>query len=156
MPQPLRTLAPFKKKFNEKHQKMTKQIWLNLPVKEVAASKAFFSKIGFSFNEEHDTPSSTCMVVGEGKFVVMLFEESLFAGFSQNKITDTKTSSEVLISIDAESKQEVDELAKKVQEAGGNVFASPAESQGWMYGCGFADLDGHRWNVLFMDFSKLS
>lgn len=141
---------------NEKHQKMTKQIWLNLPVKEVAASKAFFSKIGFSFNEEHDTPSSTCMVVGEGKFVVMLFEESLFAGFSQNKITDTKTSSEVLISIDAESKQEVDELAKKVQEAGGDVFASPAESQGWMYGCGFADLDGHRWNVLFMDFSKLS
>lgn len=148
-------LSPFKK-INEKHQKMTKQIWLNLPVKEVAASKAFFSKIGFSFNEEHDTPSSTCMVAGEGKFVVMLFEESLFAGFSQNKITDTKTSSEVLISIDAESKQEVDELAKKVQEAGGDVFASPAESQGWMYGCGFADLDGHRWNVLFMDFSKLS
>lgn len=141
---------------NEKHQKMTKQIWLNLPVKEVAKSKAFFSKIGFSFNEEHDTPSSTCMVVGEGNFVVMLFEESLFEGFSQNKITDTKTSSEILISIDAESKEEVDTLAKKVQEAGGNVFAPPAESQGWMYGCGFADLDGHRWNVLFMDFSKLS
>ena len=135
---------------------MTKQIWLNLPVKEVAKSKAFFSKIGFSFNEEHDTPSSTCMVVGEGNFVVMLFEESLFEGFSQNKITDTKTSSEILISIDAESKEEVDTLAKKVQEAGGNVFAPPAESQGWMYGCGFADLDGHRWNVLFMDFSKLS
>lgn len=141
---------------NEKHQKMTKQIWLNLPVKEVAKSKAFFSKIGFSFNEEHDTPSSTCMVVGEGNFVVMLFEESLFEGFSQNKITDTKASSEILISIDAESKEEVDTLAKKVQEAGGNVFAPPAESQGWMYGCGFADLDGHRWNVLFMDFSKLS
>ncbi|OIV41896.1 VOC family protein [Flavobacterium johnsoniae] len=135
---------------------MTNQIWLNLPVKEVAASKAFFSKIGFSFNEEHDTPSSTCMVVGEGKFVVMLFEESLFEGFSQNKITDTKTSSEILISIDAESKEEVDELAQKVQEAGGYVFAKPAESQGWMYGCGFADLDGHRWNVLFMDFTKLS
>jgi uncharacterized protein len=135
---------------------MTKQIWLNLPVKEVAKSKAFFSKIGFSFNEEHDTPSSTCMVVGEGKFVVMLFEESLFAGFSQNKLTDTQSSSEILISIDAESAAEVDELAKKVEEAGGKVFAAPAENQGWMYGCGFADLDGHRWNVLFMDFSKLS
>ncbi|OXG07381.1 hypothetical protein BC749_1011274 [Flavobacterium araucananum] len=135
---------------------MTKQIWLNLPVKEVAKSKAFFSKIGFSFNEEHDTPSSTCMVVGEGNFVVMLFEESLFASFSQNKLTDTQSSSEVLISIDAESATEVDELARKVEEAGGKVFAPPAESQGWMYGCGFADLDGHRWNVLFMDFSKLS
>lgn len=135
---------------------MTKQIWLNLPVKEVVVSKAFFSKIGFSFNEEHDTPSSTCMIVGEGKFVVMLFEESLFASFSQNNLTDTKLSSEVLISIDAESKEEVDELAQKVQDAGGTIFAPPAESQGWMYSFGFADTDGHRWNVLFMDFAKLS
>lgn len=135
---------------------MTKQIWLNLPVKNVAKAKDFFWKIGFSFNEQHDTPSSTCMVVGENHFVVMLFEEILFSGFSQNDVTNTKLSSEVLISIDAESREEVDELAKKVQEAGGNVFAEPAESQGWMYGFGFADLDGHRWNVLFMDFSKLS
>ncbi|AYN06360.1 VOC family protein [Flavobacterium sp. 140616W15] len=135
---------------------MAKQIWLNLPVKDVAKSKVFFSKIGFSFNEEHDTSKSTCMLVGEGKFVIMLFEENMFTDFSQNKLTDTKTSSEVLISIDAESKDEVDTLAKKVQEAGGNVFAAPSLNQGWMYGCGFADLDGHRWNSLFMDFSKLS
>jgi predicted lactoylglutathione lyase len=134
---------------------MTKQIWLNLPVKDVAKSKDFFSKIGFTFNEQHDTPSSTCMLVGEGNFVVMLFEESLFASFSQNKLTDTQSSSEILISVDAESVDEVDELAKKIEEAGGNLFSPPAESQGWMYGLGFADLDGHRWNVLFMDFSKL-
>lgn len=134
---------------------MTKQIWLNLPVKDVAKAKDFFWKIGFSFNEQHDTPSSTCMIVGEGHFVVMLFEEMLFSSFSQNGITDTNSSSEVLISIDAESREEVDELAEKVKAAGGTVFAPPAESQGWMYGCGFADLDGHRWNVLFMDFSKL-
>jgi len=134
---------------------MTKQIWLNLPVKDVAKAKDFFWKIGFSFNEQHDTPSSTCMVVGEGHFVVMLFEEMLFSSFSQNGLTDTKSGSEVLISIDAENREEVDELAKKVEEAGGTIFAPPAESQGWMYGCGFADLDGHRWNVLFMDFSKL-
>jgi len=142
---------------NNKQQKtMTKQIWLNLPVKDVAKSKDFFWKIGFSFNEQHDTPSSTCMVVGDSHFVVMLFEESLFTSFSQNKLTDTQSSSEVLISIDAESASEVDELAKKIEEAGGTIFSPPAESQGWMYGFGFADLDGHRWNVLFMDFSKLS
>lgn len=139
-----------------KQKTMTKQIWLNLPVKDVAKAKDFFWKIGFSFNEQHDTPSSTCMVVGESHFVVMLFEESLFTGFSQNKLTDTQSSSEVLLSIDAESVLEVDELAKKVQNAGGTVFSPPAESQGWMYGFGFADLDGHRWNVLYMDFSKLS
>ncbi len=135
---------------------MTKQIWLNLPVKNVAKAKDFFWKIGFSFNEQHDTPSSTCMVIGESNFVVMLFEELLFKSFSQNELTDTQSGSEILISIDAESKEEVDALAEKVTEAGGTVFSPPAESQGWMYGFGFADLDGHRWNVLYMDFSKLS
>jgi uncharacterized protein len=134
---------------------MAKQIWLNLPVKNVAKAKDFFWKIGFSFNEQHDTPTSTCMLVGDGNFVVMLFENTLFESFSKNKIPDTQLSSEVLISIDAESTAEVDELAEKVKKAGGTVFATPAESQGWMYGAGFADLDGHRWNVLYMDFSKL-
>lgn len=135
---------------------MIKEIWLNLPVKEVAKSKIFFSKIGFSFNEQHDTDHSTCMLVGEKNFVVMLFEEAMFEGFVQNKITDAQSGSEILISIDAESREEVDALARKAEEAGGTLFAKPTEIQGWMYGCGFADLDGHRWNVLFMDFSKLS
>ncbi|REH00310.1 VOC family protein [Flavobacterium aquicola] len=134
---------------------MAKQIWLNLPVKDVKNAKDFFIKIGFVFKTEKETTSSACMLVGESNFVVMLFEESLFEGFVQNKLTDTQKSSEVLISIDAQSIQEVDELAVKVREAGGVVFAEPAGNQGWMYGFGFADLDGHRWNVLYMDFSKL-
>jgi uncharacterized protein len=134
---------------------MTKQIWLNLPVKDVAKAKDFFWKIGFSFNQQHETPTSACMLVGDGHFVVMLFEETLFESFSQNKITDTQSSSEILISIDAESKEEVDELVEKVKAAGGNVFAPAVESQGWMYGAAFADLDGHRWNVLYMDLSKI-
>jgi predicted lactoylglutathione lyase len=134
---------------------MVKQIWLNLPVKNVEKSKAFFTEIGFAFNEQHSTTTSVCMLVGEANFVVMLFEEKQLEGFMQNKITDTSLSSEMLISIDAQSKEEVDEFANKVQEAGGNVFAKPAENEGWMYGCGFADLDGHRWNVLYMDLSKL-
>lgn len=134
---------------------MAKQIWLNLPVKNVAKAKAFFSKIGFVFNEAQETASSACMLVGESNFVVMLFEERMFEGFVENKLTDTQKSSEVLISIDAQSTQEVDEFAANVRDAGGYVFAEPAENQGWMYGCGFADLDGHRWNVLYMDFSKM-
>jgi uncharacterized protein len=134
---------------------MTKQIWLNLPVKNIEKSKQFFSKIGFSFNEEYSNENSACMLVGDQNFVVMLFEESLFGNFVQNTIADTQTHSEMLISIDAESRNEVEELAQKVEEAGGVLFAKPAENQGWMYGCGFSDLDGHRWNVLFMDYSKL-
>jgi predicted lactoylglutathione lyase len=134
---------------------MVKQIWLNLPVKNVEKSKAFFTEIGFSFNEKHDTASYTCMVVGENNFAVMLFEEKQFERCILNKIADTTVGSEILISIDAQSREEVDEFANKVQKAGGNVFAKPAENEGWMYGCGFADLDGHRWNVLYMDLSKL-
>ncbi|MEL1239486.1 VOC family protein [Flavobacterium flavipallidum] len=135
---------------------MAKQIWLNLPVKDIKQSKKFFSKLGFSFNEQHDTEYSTCLLVGENNFVIMLFEETMFQEFIKNSIADTQLNSEVLISIDAESWEEVDAIAQRVEEAGGTVFSKPALSQGWMYGCGFADLDGHRWGVLYMDFSKLS
>lgn len=134
---------------------MTKQIWLNLPVKDAMKSKEFFSKIGFSFIEERTSPDSACMLVGESNFVVMLFAETMFQNFIQHPITDTKKSSEFLISIDAESREEVDAIAQKAKEAGGTVYAEPGENQGWMYGCGFSDLDGHRWNVLYMDFSKM-
>ena len=136
---------------------MTKEIWLNLPVKDLEISKAFFSNLGFSFNTKFgNSDVSAGMLVGSKKVVVMLFAEHVFKSFIQGEVADTKKGSEILISIDAESKEEVDELAKKAAEAGGNVFAPPADSQGWMYGCAFADLDGHRWNVLYMDFSKLS
>ena len=134
---------------------MTKQIWLNLPVKNIEKSKKFFSSIGFSFNEEYCNEQSACMLVGEKNFVVMLFEESMFVSFVQNTVLASSTHAEMLISIDAESRHEVEELAKKVNDAGGKIFAKPAENQGWMYGCGFSDLDGHRWNILFMDYSKL-
>lgn len=133
---------------------MTKQIWLNLPVKNIEKSKKFFSSIGFSFNEEYCNEQSACMLVGEKNFVVMLFEESMFVSFVQNTLLASPMHAEMLISIDAESRHEVEELAKKVNDAGGKIFAKPAENQGWMYGCGFSDLDGHRWNVLFMDYSK--
>ena len=135
---------------------MTKEIWLNLPVKDVQVSKAFFAAIGFAFNESRSTGKDmACMLAGEKKFVVMLIEENMFAGFSKNKLTDTNQGSELLVSYDAESREEVDDIAKKVVAAGGNMFAEPGENQGWMYGCGFCDLDGHRWNVLYMDFSKI-
>lgn len=134
---------------------MTKQIWLNLPVKDALKSKEFYSQMGFTFLEERTTEQSACMLVGSTNFVVMLFGEDMFKNFIQQPITDTKQSSEFLISIDAESRDEVDTLAQKAKAAGGTVYAEPGENQGWMYGCGFCDLDGHRWNVLYMDFSKM-
>ena len=135
---------------------MTKDLWINLPVKDVKKSKEFFTKLGFSFNSKYgDSDHNACLIVGTKNIAVMFFEESAFKGFTQNNLTDTKQSTEVLFSFDAESREEVDDLAKKVTAAGGNVFAKPGDKQGWMYGCAFADPDGHRWNILYMDMSKM-
>jgi predicted lactoylglutathione lyase len=83
----------------------------------------------------------------------MLFAEDTFRVFTGSEITDTAQSTEVLLSVDAESKEEVDEMARKVAGAGGVIFGEPG-GEDWMYGFGFSDLDGHRWNVLYMDMSK--
>lgn len=131
---------------------MTKKLWLNLPVKDLVKSKEFFRQLGFSFETKYgNTENSACFVVGDNNFHVMLFPETTFKGFTQSEIWDAKVSAEMLISIDAESREAVDEMAKKTWEAGGTIFCAPGEVQGWMYGYGFADLDGHRWNVLYMD-----
>ncbi len=134
---------------------MTKELWLNFPVKDVGKAKEFFTKIGFKLNEKQTNDEMACFEVGEKKMTVLFFAEETFKGFTKLPIADTKTGSEVLISFDGESREAVDETASKVFEAGGTVFAEPAEIQGWMYGFAFADLDGHRWNMVYMDFSKL-
>jgi uncharacterized protein len=135
---------------------MVKQFWVSLPVKDIQKSKEFFSKLGFTKPTEHgNTETSAGLQIGEKGVVVMLFHESVFKGFTQSNLVDTQQGTEALFSIDAESRAEVDELAKKAEAAGGIIFGKPAEHSGWMYGCGFSDLDGHKWNVLFMDFSKM-
>ncbi len=135
---------------------MTKELWINLPVKNVKATKEFFTKLGFSFDTKYgNTDHSAGMLVGSKNIVVMFFEETMFKMFTQNNPTDTKFGTEVLFSFDAESRGEVDEMAKKVLAAGGTIYSEPAEVQGWMYGFGLIDLDGHRWNMLHMDMSKM-
>lgn len=134
---------------------MTKQLWINLPVRDVERSKAFFTQIGFTLNPHYgNAQDSASLLVGEKGIVVMLFTEAAFQKFTQNNICDTRQGTEVLFSIDAESRAEVDDLAQRAEQAGGTVFAPPG-GEGWMYGCGFADLDGHRWNVLYMDMSQM-
>lgn len=135
---------------------MTKEIWLNLPVKDINKSKDFFGALGFSFNRQPESANMACLNIGEKSFNVLLFSENTFKGFTKTDIPDTKNASEILISINAESREEVDKLAEKVWEAGGTIFSEPGEIQGWMYGFGFADLDGHRWNSVFMDSGKRS
>jgi len=134
---------------------MIKQVWLNLPVKDIQQSKQFFTDLGFSFAQYGNSSTSVGLVIGASNTVVMLFAEPVFESFTHQPNADTRQCSEILISFDAESKEEVDEMAARVKKAGGVVFAKPSEIQGWMYGCGFTDLDGHRWNMLYMDSSKM-
>lgn len=134
---------------------MTKEIWLNLPVKDVNKSNEFFTKIGFEPQENQPCAEMCGFYIGEKKMSVMLVEEEMFKGFAQNAVSDVKTGTEILISFDAGSREEIDDTASKVFDAGGTIFSEPQEMQGWMYGFAFIDLDGHRWNQVFMDFSKL-
>jgi predicted lactoylglutathione lyase len=135
---------------------MIKDLWINLPVKDVAKSKSFFKELGFTFNQQHgNTDTSASLLVGKQNVVVMLFDEKTFTGFVNSQVADVTASTEVLLSIGVDSKEEVDELAKKAVATGGASSHQPKEMQGWMYGCLFTDLDGHKWNVLYMDMSKM-
>ena len=135
---------------------MTKEFWVNLPVKDVKRSRDFFTEIGFTLNQRYgNSDESASFLIGDKNVVLMLFSEPIFKGFTSNEISDTRRASEVLFSIDAETREEVDALAKRVRDAGGTIFGGPGEKQGWMYGFGFTDPDGHRWNVLYMDMSKM-
>ncbi|WP_199139774.1 VOC family protein [Pedobacter sp. ASV12] len=135
---------------------MTKEIWLNLPVNNIKRSVAFFTQIGFTLNQNQPvTENMASLLVGDKKFVIMLFTKELFEGFCNDRTADPKNGTEVLFSIDAESRDEVDSLLQKAEDAGGSIYAKGGEKDGWMYGGGFIDPDGHRWSVLYMDFSKL-
>lgn len=133
---------------------MHKAIWINLPVKNIEKSKTFFKAIGFEFNSDKDNEIMACMTVVPNGSVVMLFEESVLKSFVQTKLSDTSQNVEMIISFDAFSKEEVDILAQNVIEAGGTVFSAPTQIHGWMYGCAFSDLDGHRWNILYRNVDK--
>lgn len=135
---------------------MAQDIWLNLPVKDLANSVKFFTKMGLARNPgPGNSENSASFTIGEKKVVLMLFSQEVFSGFTNNALSDTAKGTEVLFSLGATSRDEVNDMANRAKAAGGTVFAEPRESNGFMYGCGFCDPDGHRWNVLFMDASKL-
>jgi predicted lactoylglutathione lyase len=134
---------------------MTKEFWVNLPVKDISRTKDFYTKLGFTFKPLPGNRNDGAMLIlGIKNVQVLFFEEEAFKSFSGQAVADPHKGNEVLFSIDAETTEEVNLLSGNAKKAGGNVFAEPGEKDGWMYGCGFADPDGHRWSVVFMDESK--
>lgn len=132
---------------------MAKQIFVNLPVKDLKKSMDFFTKLGFTFNPQFTDDNAACMIIGENIYSMLLMEK-FFKGFTKKEISDAKKTTEVLIAIDANSRQEVDDIVNKAVDAGGTIYRDP-DDHGWMYSHSFADLDGHQWEVLYMDTNKM-
>ncbi len=124
-------------------------LYVQLPVADVERSKAFFAKLGFSFNPAFGDESSACMLVGEHAFVMLLSREK-FAEFSKLPIADPTTHALALYCFSASSRDEVDAVSAAALAAGGTE-ADDAEDLGFMYSRSFFDLDGHGWQVMWMD-----
>lgn len=133
---------------------MPSKIFVNLPVKDLKRSIDFFTHLGFSFNPQFTDDKAACLVINDGSIYAMLLTEPMFKNFTKKEIADASKTTEVLIAIDADSREQVDEMVKKAVEACGSIYAKPAD-HGWMYQHSFADPDGHQWEILYMDESKL-
>lgn len=129
---------------------MSTKIFVNLPVKNLEKSKEFFLKLGYSFNQQFTDEKAASLVISEHIYA-MLITEPFFKTFIPNKeIADTAKTKEVLVALSTNSKQEVDELTNKAIAAGGKQFREP-EDHGFMYARSFEDLDGHVWEIIWMD-----
>jgi uncharacterized protein len=128
---------------------MARMLFANMPVKDVTATKSFFAKLGFEFNEMFSDENTVSMVVSE-QATVMFLSETRFKDFISDDITDTTQSREVLMCISADSRDEVDSLVDSAIAAGGSSWME-AQDHGFMYGRAFRDLDHHVWEVMWMD-----
>ncbi|WP_371018039.1 VOC family protein [Pseudalkalibacillus sp. JSM 102089] len=126
-----------------------KHVFVNLPVKDLDKSIAFFSEIGFEFNPQFTDENATCMVINENTFVMLLVEE-FFKTFTKKNLTNARESTEVIMALSAESNDEVDQMVSRALAAGGKA-SNDAIDHGFMYAWSFQDIDGHLWEVMHMD-----
>ncbi len=132
---------------------MATKVFINLPVKDLDRTMTFFTGLGFTFNPQFSDDKAACMGVSDSIFVMMLTEE-YFKTFTRKDVCDARKATEVLIALDAESKEEVERLVAQAGALGATVYADP-QDYGWMYQHSFADLDGHQWELVYMDMNKM-
>jgi predicted lactoylglutathione lyase len=127
----------------------SRKMFVNLPVRDLKQSMEFFGKLGFEFDPQFTDDKAACMIIGEDAYA-MLLTTPFFKTFTKKGICDTSVQTEALFALSCESRAEVDQLVKKAIEAGGKHALEP-QDHGFMYGWSFYDLDGHHWEVLWMD-----
>lgn len=125
-----------------------KEIYVNLPVKDLQKSIDFFTALGFGFNDEMTDENATCMIIGDHIYV-MLLVEPFFQKFTKKQLADSHAATEVIVAISADSKAEVDEMVQLAIEAGGKASNDKMDDE-YMYGWSFQDIDGHLWEVMYM------
>jgi uncharacterized protein len=130
-------------------QTMSKQIFVNLPVKDLQRSVTFFTALGYTFNPQFTDENATCMIIGENIYA-MLLVEPFFKTFTPKPIADAKASTEVLIALSQGSREAVNEIVEAALKAGAKRYAEPKD-HGFMFQWGFEDLDGHIWEHMWMD-----
>lgn len=128
---------------------MATRIFVNLPVRNLNKSMEFFTKLGFTFNSQFTDENAACMIVSEDIFIMLLTEEK-FKTFTPKEICDTTKSAEVLVCLSTENRAEVDDMIRKAVTAGGATYNEP-QDYGFMYGHSFQDLDGHIWELIYME-----
>lgn len=123
-------------------------IFINLPVKDLNRSMQFFGDIGFEFNEQMTDKNAACMIVGRNIYVMLLVED-YFKSFTGKQLCDSAASTEVIVSITADSRAGVDEIVDNALAAGASASNDKMDNE-FMYGWSFADIDGHLWEVMYM------
>jgi predicted lactoylglutathione lyase len=132
---------------------MATKIFVNLPVRDLNKTIEFFTKLGFTFNPQFTDENATCMIVGEDIFVMFLVEK-FFKTFTKKEICNNTKETEVILALSAESREKVDQTIDKAVGARARESREP-QNHGWMYGRAFQDLDGHLWEIIYMDESAV-
>jgi predicted lactoylglutathione lyase len=128
---------------------MFRQIFVNLPIKDMARSQAFFKALGLSFNQRFTNDQGACLEIGES-FYAMLLVKPFFQGFTSKPVSDAHQNTEVILALSVGSRAEVEAVMAKAVAAGATRSPDPKD-HGFMVQDGFADLDGHQWEVFWMD-----
>ncbi|MEO8057117.1 MAG: VOC family protein [Burkholderiales bacterium] len=133
---------------------MPKQIFINLPVRDLAKAKAFYEAIGAVNNPQFSDDTAACMVWSDTIFV-MLLTHAKWATFTRKPIAEAHQASEVMLALNADDRNSVDALVAAAGANGGKADVNPTQNLGFMYGRSFEDLDGHIWETFFMDMSQM-
>jgi uncharacterized protein len=126
-----------------------RQVWANLPVSDVNRTRKFYDRLGFKLNGDPKNGELVSFFAGDEDLIIHFFRENIFELASGGAAAKLSNGSEIMYTIGANSRKEVETWANEAKAAGGSLFSEPAEMQNGWFGCGFSDPDGHKWNVFY-------